>query len=85
LLAPARIALVAKQVRTLPGQAELRAQLKEDAAYYQQRQDYRTLVCLVYDPEGRLPEPATMERACSWRDQQLDVRCVIAGLSESRP
>ena len=56
----------------------LTEQLKEDAAYYRGRPDCRTLVVLVYDPEGRIPEPRSQEAAWSVREDEWELRRVIS-------
>jgi hypothetical protein len=72
------LALTAKLV--LPGLGESRpaAELPEDIAYYQARPGCRALVCFVFDPEGRLPDPGRLEAAWSRPHDDLDVRLVIA-------
>ena len=78
VLAGGSVALTAKLLR--PGCDEERptAEFPEDIAYYQARPGCRALVCFVFDPEGRLPDPARLEAAWSRPHDDLDVRLVVA-------
>lgn len=78
LLEPESIALTVKRVWTR-GEEEQRIadQLQEDASYYELQQESKTLVCFVYDPEGRLHDPRQWETTWSKPVGELNVRSVI--------
>jgi len=69
-LLPDRVALVLKCCTTACGDLDLDRQWAEDLAYYAARSDCPTLVGLVYDPERRIPDPASRERAWSRQDER---------------
>jgi hypothetical protein len=60
------------------GEQLLAAELRLDAAEYQQRAGMRLWACLIYDPEAVLTEPRQLEAAWSQPAGPLEVRCVIA-------
>ena len=64
-----RLALVIKRTRPGLGGRELKAQLDIDAQRYSGRPDCQTLLCFVYDPEGRIANPREFE-AASTRDDE---------------
>jgi hypothetical protein len=78
LLAREGIALTAKLARQDSRDAPLADQLVEDAAYYRGRENCRAIIGFVYDPEGLLREPHSLERAWSVYED-LEVQCIIAG------
>jgi hypothetical protein len=78
LLDRGALAVTVKCVRAAGDEPRLAAELAQDAAYYQARPTCRTLVCFLYDPEGRLPDPRRLEAAWSRQHDDLDVRCVSA-------
>jgi len=53
-------------------------QLIIDIARYQAHPDCRTLVCFVYDPEGRIANPAGLERDLSKLTERIEVRVIVA-------
>jgi len=77
LLLPAEA--VAVIVKAGPGlrEADIAAQWLEDAAYYQRRGGYRTLVGVVYDGEALLAGPREVEVAWSNQQDDLTLRCII--------
>jgi hypothetical protein len=77
LLAPERIALTLKYAAPELGTKELGRQLAEDAAYYERLDNYRTLACYIYDPEGRLRHSAIRELASSACETGIDVVCLL--------
>jgi hypothetical protein len=77
-LAPERIAVAVKIARPSILVAQLTEQFREDAVYYRGRPDCRTLVVLVYDPEGRIPEPRSQEAAWSAREGEWEQRCILS-------
>jgi hypothetical protein len=72
------LALTAKRVTSADDEPRLAAELAEDVAHYQGCPGCRTLICCIYDPEGRLPDPRRLEAAWSRPHDDLDVRCVVA-------
>src|SRR5439155_17109168 len=72
------IALTAKWVAADLNAAGLKRQWDEDVKYYEGRRDCRLLVGLVYDPEGRLAEPAALETAWSRPQGDVELRCIVA-------
>ena len=57
---------------------EIGEQLIIDIARYQAHPDCRTLVCFVYDPEGRIANPAGLERDLSTLTDRIEVRVIVA-------
>jgi DpnII restriction endonuclease/uncharacterized protein DUF2321 len=84
-LMPERVAVAVKVARPDLLLSQLGQQLQEDAAYYRGRPDCRALVALVYDPEGLLREPDLMEAAWSSREDDWELRCVIAAPEATPP
>jgi hypothetical protein len=80
LLAPEKIALTVKLVRPGVHESQLGEQWKEDIAYYRTRGGCRVLIGYVYDPEGLVYDPRTLETAWSERVDELEVRCIVGGL-----
>ena len=78
LLSGESIALTAKLVGLEAREPEIAGQLREDAAYYARRASCRSLMVLIYDPEGMLRETPALERAWSSQEGELEVRCMIA-------
>jgi hypothetical protein len=78
LLCERSIAVTVKHVVPCLAEAQLAAQIHEDAAYYAHVGQCRTLLVGVYDPEMRLLEPRQLETAWSRPEDELKVRCVIA-------
>lgn len=78
LLAPHRIALVAKLISPAVRGPEVTTQLEEDREYYSQVQPCKIVTCLVYDPEGLLHERDAQAAAWSGSHMDLEVRCIIA-------
>lgn len=74
LLFPQKIALACK----LAAATDVANEIREDGAYYREAGHCRSLICCVYDPEGRLREPAALEKAWSSQDDVLEVHCLIA-------
>jgi DpnII restriction endonuclease/uncharacterized protein DUF2321 len=78
LIAPQRLALTIKYARSTVSAAQIKEQLREDAAYWRGQRNCRTLIAFLYDAEAVLREPAALEAAWSNQDDSLDVRCIIA-------
>jgi hypothetical protein len=78
LLKPERIVIETKMTRKSLGQRELVGQLTVDKAQYQTHPDCGTLICYVYDPEHRLPNPTAVERDLSRNEGRLTTFVVIS-------
>lgn len=61
LLKAERLVIEVKKTRESLSAAEIGNQLILDVARYGNHPDCDTLVCLVYDPEGRIPNPKGLE------------------------
>lgn len=61
LLNHGRLAIVVKKTRPGLNSKELADQLKVDAARYSSRNRCATLLCFIYDPEGRIGNPRGLE------------------------
>jgi hypothetical protein len=77
LLFPQQVVITAKLASPDLREAQISEQFQEDTAHCRQLSCGR-LIVFVYDPEGLLREPAVLERAWSSRQDDLDVRCIIA-------
>ena len=78
LLKLEQIVVEAKKTRSGLGARELGEQLMVDIQKYRQHPDCRTLVCFVYDPEGRIANPRGIENDLSGDRDGLAVRLIIA-------
>ena len=72
------IALTAKWVDADLTEAALARQWDEDVTYHEARRDCGVLVGFLYDPEGRLPDPAALETAWSRPLGDVELRGVVA-------
>ncbi len=77
VLAPEETAVTVKRAAGADCERVLAEQFAEDAEYYERRGGVGALVGLVYDPDGRVVEPASFEAACR-REEGLVLRCVAA-------
>ena len=73
-----QIVIEAKKTRSGFEARELGEQLIVDIQKYKQHPDCRTLVCFVYDPEGRNANPLAIENELSGDKDGLVVRVIIA-------
>jgi hypothetical protein len=78
LLKLEQIVLEVKKTWNGLGAGELVEQIKIDIQKYKQHPDCRTLVCFVYDPEGRIANPRGIEKDLSGDKDGLAVRVIIA-------
>jgi hypothetical protein len=78
LLKAEGIVVEVKKTRPSMKSAELGAQLLVDIARYAKHPDCRTLVCFIYDPEGRIGNPVGIERDLEGQGGALKVRVIIA-------
>jgi hypothetical protein len=74
----AQIAITAKMTRSGWGLKELVEELGLDILKYKGHPDCRTLVCFIYDPEGRIDNPRAIESEQSGDKDGLTVRVIIA-------
>jgi hypothetical protein len=75
------LALTAKWATAGLTEAALTAQWEEDVTFHEGKRDCGLLVGFVYDPEGRLNDPAVLETAWSRPRGDVELRCVVAGCS----
>ena len=78
LLKAERIVIEVKKTRPSMRARELGEQLLIDRARYQVHPDCDTLVCFVYDPEGRIGNPVGIERDLENHAGPMKVRVMIA-------
>ncbi len=78
LLKEERIVIEVKKTRASLKTRHLGEQLIVDRARYEHHPDCDTLVCFVYDPEGRIGNPAGMERDLEKHGGTLKMRVIIA-------
>ena len=78
LLPLKHVVITAKKTRMDLGARELGEQLVVDIQKYTKNPDYRTLVCFMYDPEGRIDNPRGMEKEFSGEKDELTVRVIVA-------
>lgn len=72
-----RIVVEAKMTRSNLGQKEVANQLAIDAARYAQMLTVDTLICLVYDPKRKCPNPKTLENDVEASGGRLKVRAIV--------
>ncbi|MBZ0235657.1 MAG: hypothetical protein K8M05_25235 [Deltaproteobacteria bacterium] len=70
--------LVLEQKHAHDGKRDIGGELIIDIKRYAEHPHCRTLVCFVYDPDHRLPNPAGIERDLTRKHGELDVVCVVA-------
>ena len=78
LLKAEEIVIEVKKTRASMSRKDLGEQLIIDIARYQRHPNCKTLVCFVYDPEGRIGNPTGIERDLEEHSGSLKVRVVIA-------
>jgi hypothetical protein len=67
----------AKMTRLGLGAKEVGEQLIVDIAHYQKHPGCKLLMCLVYDPSGRIGNPRGLENDLSRREGEFEVRVFI--------
>lgn len=77
LLKTEQTVIEAKFARPGLGAKEVGTQLIDDIARYESHPDCRTLICFVYDPEGRIANPRGVERDLSRAEGPFSVRVLI--------
>jgi hypothetical protein len=78
LLRAHELAVAVKLVKEALPLPNLSDQLEEDAAHYARQRFRGALYAFVYDPEGRVADPTSLERVAARRDGEVEVRCVVA-------
>jgi hypothetical protein len=78
LLKAERVVVEVKMTKDRLGQKEVTQQLAIDKEHYRAHPDCETLVCFVYDPENRCPNPAALEADLSRTDDDFRVFVVVA-------
>lgn len=78
LLKAERIVIEVKKTRPSMKAKDLGEQLIIDRARYQRHPDCDTLVCFVYDPDGRIGNPVGIERDLEEQAGRIRVRVIIA-------
>jgi hypothetical protein len=78
LLKAERVVVEVKKTRASMKTGELGEQLIIDRARYEQHPDCDTLVCFVYDPEGRIGNPTGLERDLENHPGGIKVRVIVA-------
>jgi hypothetical protein len=73
-----RIVVVVKQTRSGIGTKNLSEQVKSDATHYATRPNGITLVCFIYDPEGRVGNPRGLEADLTSVSDTYMVEVIIA-------
>lgn len=66
-----------KKARQSMSDRELGEQLIIDIAKYKKHPQCNSLICFVYDPEGRISNPRGIERDLNNSDSDIDVRTII--------
>lgn len=78
LLKNEQVVIEAKKTRKGLGAKEVGEQLIVDIQKYQTHPDCKTLICFVYDPEGRIPNPKGIENDLNCVEGDLIVKVIIA-------
>lgn len=78
LLKAEQIVIEVKKTRASMTAKRLGEELIIDCARYEKHPDCKTLVCFVYDPEGRIGNPVGIERDLESHQGRLKVRVIIA-------
>ena len=78
LLKNEQIIIETKKTRNGLGAKEIGEQLIVDIEKYQSHPDCKTLICFVYDPEGRIGNPKGIENDLNRIEGDLTVKVIIA-------
>lgn|SRR5574340_764343 len=73
-----RTAVVVKQTRPGLSTKDLAEQVKVDAAHYSARQNGKTLLCFIYDPDGRIGNPRGLEADLTTVGDTYAVEVIVA-------
>ena len=78
LLKLERIVMVVTLARSGLTADVLGQELGPEIEHHKSHPDCRTLVCFVYDPDGRVADPRAVERALSGDRDGLSIRVIVA-------
>jgi hypothetical protein len=78
LLKQEKVVIEVKKTRKGLGAKEIGEQLIVDIQKYQAHQDCKSLICFVYDPEGRIANPRGVENDLNSERDGFRVRVIIA-------
>ncbi|MDE8741218.1 hypothetical protein PZA20_05220 [Pectobacterium polaris] len=78
LLKNEKIVIELKKTRKGLRQKEVGEQLIIDIAHYQTHPDCKTLICFVYDPEGRIANPIGVENDLERCTNAINVKVIIS-------
>jgi hypothetical protein len=73
-----QIAVVAKKTRSGLSAKELADQVTADSAYYRAQGRGSTLLCFMYDPEGRIGSPKRLETTLTSVSEHCRVEVLVA-------
>lgn len=73
-----RTAVVVKQTRPGLSTKDLAEQVKADAAHYFARPNGKTLLCFIYDPDGRIGNPRGLEADLTTVGDTYAVEVIVA-------
>jgi hypothetical protein len=77
LLKPEGIVVEVKKTREGLGPKQVGDQLLIDIGRYKSHPDCQTLICIVYDPDGRIPNPSGIENDLNGTHSGLSVKVLI--------
>lgn len=77
-VAQGQLALILKKTRPGWGPRDLQAELTIDIERYAAYPECTALLCFVYDPEGRIGNPASLEELLTKQDKGLSVTTLIS-------
>jgi hypothetical protein len=77
VLKPEQVAVEAKMTRNNLGQKEIINQLAIDILRYQAHHDCKTLICFVYDPNGKCNNPTALENDLTKNHGNLNVIVIV--------
>lgn len=78
LLKKEQIVIEIKKTRNSLKSKELGNQLLLDIAHYQVHPDCRSLVCFVYDPEGKIANPIGVENDLEKKPSNIKIKVIIS-------
>ena len=78
LLKREKVVIEVKMTRHTLKQKEIASQLIEDKERYRTHPDFRTLVCFIYDPDGHITNPASLEDDVSQDSGDFRVVVIVA-------
>ena len=73
-----RTVVVVKQTRSGLSSRDIAEQVRSDAAHYSMRPNGATLLCFIYDPEGRVGNPRGLEADLTAVSDAYTVEVIVA-------